>query len=61
MSPFLQDKNDFLGDRGLKESEKTMRQKKELSIPMKPKVREMTKNVSYIDFWPGMTSCLCGW
>jgi hypothetical protein len=21
---------------------------------------EPTKNVSYIDFWPGMTSCLCG-
>jgi hypothetical protein len=19
------------------------------------------KNVSYIDFWPGMTSSLCGW
>jgi hypothetical protein len=44
MSPFLQDKNDYLGVRGLKEGEKTMRQKKELSIPMKPKVREMTQH-----------------
>jgi len=24
-------------------------------------LRGATKNVSYIDFWPGMTSCLCGW
>jgi hypothetical protein len=23
--------------------------------------RAGTKNVSYIDFWPGMTPCLCGW
>ncbi len=22
---------------------------------------EKPKNVSYIDFWPGMTPCLCGW
>jgi hypothetical protein len=25
------------------------------------KVRARTKNVSYIDFWPGLTPCLCGW
>ncbi len=44
MSPFQQDKNDFLGVRGLKEGEKTMRRKEEISMPMRPKAREMTQH-----------------
>jgi hypothetical protein len=44
MSSFLQVKNDFLGVRGLKIGEETMRRKEELSVPMRPKIREMTQH-----------------
>ncbi len=30
-------------------------------ISVKWQLADWTKNVSYIDFWPGMTFCLCGW
>ncbi len=28
---------------------------------LKTKPANISKNVSYIDFWPAMTICLCGW